>query len=109
MLGALPLLAATKMGATRVIAINALPLLPSRTLRAFVSAVRCLAGANAGASRAEVITIFPQGPLGSVKDLVIWNRDNVMRWIDAGAEDARKAIAGGALSGISPNKQRVLQ
>lgn len=99
LLGALPLWAAVEMGADRIIAINALPKMPSVI-------VRKLAGAIQAISRfrpvipSEVIQIAPSEPLGPVTDMLYWNRDNAERWIAQGIHDASLGLAGQALSTV---------
>ncbi|HTT65231.1 MAG TPA: patatin-like phospholipase family protein [Bryobacteraceae bacterium] len=93
LLSVLPLWAAREMGATRAIAINALPALPSRVLRAGVKAYRALSPqASAPAAPEEVITIAPGAALGSLRDTARWSRETVSRWIEQGAEDARRIM-----------------
>jgi hypothetical protein len=91
-LNALPLWAAAKMGATRVIAINVLPVLPSTLLRAGAGAIRWISPRSPARGDLEVITIAPSASLGSVSESVRWNRENVRRWMERGAEDARRVI-----------------
>jgi NTE family protein len=91
-LNALPLWAAAKMGATRAIAVNALPVLPSTLLRAGASAIRWMSPKAPGGGDLEVITIAPPAALGSVSESVRWNPENVRRWIQRGAEDAQRVL-----------------
>jgi len=91
-LNALPLWAAAKMGATRVIAVNALPTLPSALLRVGAGAIRWISPKAPARGDLEVTTIAPGASLGSVSESVRWNRENVRRWIERGAEDARRMI-----------------
>jgi len=107
LLGALPLWPAALMGAARAIAVNALPFLPSRAMRAGVSVVRKLSPRVPAAGSLDVITIVPEGGLGTVSDAIRWSRDNVLRMIDRGAADARRAMTA---SWPHPDSaQRVLQ
>jgi hypothetical protein len=41
----------------------------------------------------EVLTIAPHTPLGSLWESMRWDRDAARRWIERGAEDARRAVA----------------
>lgn len=91
-LNALPLWAAAKMGATRAIAVNALPVLPSALLRAGAGAIRWMSPKAPTRGDLEVITIAPPAALGSVSESVRWNREHVRRWMERGAEDARRVI-----------------
>ncbi len=93
LLGTLPLWPAAQMGAARAIAVNALPFLPSRVLRAGVSAVRKLSPRVPAAGSLEVVMIVPEGGLGTVSDAIRWSRDNILRMIDRGSADARRVMA----------------
>jgi len=81
LLGALPLWAAEKMGATRAIAVNCLTTLPFRMLRAVMRP-------PAASAALEVIRIEPSEPLGSLRDTAVWSAANIQRWIDLGERDA---------------------
>jgi NTE family protein len=87
----LPLWAAAEMGATRVVAVNVLPLMPSRSLRGAVRLIRLFGQKPAGIRDIEVVTISPRSPLGSVRDALKWKPENVRRWIQQGEEDAGAA------------------
>jgi NTE family protein len=91
-LTALPLWAAATMGAMQVIAVNALPVLPSTLLRAGANAIRWISPKAPSRDGLDVITIAPPDSLGSVSESVRWNRDNIRRWMERGAEDARRVI-----------------
>ncbi len=90
LLDILPVWAAAEMGATRVIAVNALPLMPSRPLRALVRAVRWVGQEPAAPPGLDVTVIRPVGPLGSVRDALTWNPERVRQWIQQGEDDAAK-------------------
>ncbi|MCU1335444.1 MAG: Patatin [Bryobacterales bacterium] len=93
LLGALPLWAAAELGATRIIALQALPQSPSWLLNQFVRGFRGVAGHNPPApSGIDVLEIRPGRPLGSVRDTIQWKRSNIERWLDQGAEDAARAV-----------------
>jgi len=106
LLNAVPLWAAKEMGAARVVVVNALPRLQSRAVRMVVGAVRSLSPRAPEAGDLEVVTIAPTASLGSLMESVRWDRDAVVRWIERGAEDARRAMA--EQSGRDP-AQPVLQ
>jgi hypothetical protein len=55
----------------------------------------------------DVITIVPVAPLGTLAQSVSWNRDTILRWIEQGAGDARRALAVGLFGRDSA--PRVLQ
>lgn len=86
---ALPIWAAVAMGAERVIAINVLPEFPAVAIRAAVSVIRKLAPFRSPVpDTVEVIRLTaPQG-MGSARDALYWNRENIARWIAAGEQDA---------------------
>lgn len=89
LLNVLPLWAAAEMGATRAVAINALPLLPSRVLRSLVRTVRWFSRERLLAGELHVTLISPRVPLGGLRDSIRWDRRRVERWVELGAEDAR--------------------
>ena len=84
----LPVWAAVEMGATRVLAVNALPRLPSLALRAAAEVVRVVGQRPARVSGIEVVEICPRAPLGTLRDSAIWSAENMRRWIRQGEEDA---------------------
>jgi len=92
LLNPLPVWAAAEMGAARAVAVNALPVLPSRLLRAGVRVVRFFTPRIEPHGSLEVIRIQPAGSLGTLTESLRWNRDTIQRWIEQGGEDARRAI-----------------
>jgi NTE family protein len=88
LLSVVPLWAAVEMGATRAVVVNALPMMPSRILRATVGTFRALAAPRTRFPGLEVIEIRPPAPLGSVHDALFWNAENVRRWVAQGESDA---------------------
>jgi predicted acylesterase/phospholipase RssA len=107
LLSAMPLWPASEMGASRAVAVNALPELPSRVLRAGVRTVRWISPQTQPLGALEVITIVPAAPLGTLAESVRWNRETILRWIEQGAGDARRALAVGLFGRDSA--PRVLQ
>ena len=95
LLSAVPLWAAAELGATRAVVVNALPQMPSRFLRATVGAFRAVAAPRARFPHLAVIEIRPLAPLGSVRDAIVWNKENVLRWIAQGEQDAAAVLAAG--------------
>ncbi|SRR5581483_542240 len=94
LLGALPLWAAAELGAKRLVGLQALPQSPSWWLHQFVRAFRGVAGHNPPVPPGiEVFEIRPGQRLGSVRDSIRWNRGNIERWLDQGAEDAARALS----------------
>jgi NTE family protein len=91
-LDVLPIWAAAEMGATRVVAVNALPLMPSRPLRAALRVVHFLGQKPAGVAGLEVVYVSPRAPLGSMRDALNWSSESVRRWIQQGEDDAAAAM-----------------
>jgi NTE family protein len=90
LLDVLPIWAAAEMGATRVIAVNVLPQMPTRSLRAVVRAVRFFGQKPAAVPGVEVVLVSPRTPLGTIRDALTWKAENVERWIRQGESDARE-------------------
>jgi predicted acylesterase/phospholipase RssA len=89
LLNPLPVWAAVELGATRILALNALPEIPSALLRPFAKAFRAVLGHNPPLrSGVELHTLTPQCPLGSMHDALYWKQENAARWIEQGAADA---------------------
>ena len=88
LLNPLPVWAAAELGATRIVALNALPEVPSRLLRPFVGAFRAMFGHHPALhSDVELTTIVPGQPLGSLSDALHWKQENIERWLKQGATD----------------------
>jgi NTE family protein len=93
LLNPLPVWAAVELGATRIVALNALPEFPSPWLRPFAKAFRFCFGHNPRVPPGvELHTIVPGRALGSLHDAISWNAPNAARWIEQGAADAATAI-----------------
>ncbi|HOL71686.1 MAG TPA: patatin-like phospholipase family protein [Bryobacteraceae bacterium] len=89
LLEALPIWAAARMGATRIVAINVLAYPPSRLAGWAVRAFRALAPRPpASPSGLQLSVIQPGGPLGRMRDALFWRRDAVERWILLGERQA---------------------
>jgi NTE family protein len=95
LLGALPLWGAVEMGAERIVAVNCLPGLPSRLMTAGVRTVQLLAPYRRPPipDSVEVGEIRPAGPLGSLRESMVWTEENARRWIERGRADARAWLA----------------
>jgi NTE family protein len=92
LLNPLPVWAAVELGATRIVALNALPEIPSAVLKPFVKGFRAVFGYRpALPPGVEVVTLVPGRRLGSMTDALRWNPQNVERWIEQGAADAGSA------------------
>jgi NTE family protein len=90
LLGAVPLWAAEKMGATRVVAANCLTSMPFRVMRRVVRP-------RQPSAKLEVQLIEPEHPLGLLQDAIIWKKANVERWIEQGARDANRVLSSGRM------------
>jgi len=84
----LPVWAAVEMGATRVIAVNALPRMPSLALEAALRVFHFLGRRPPKISGIEILEISPPASLGTVRDSLVWREDNIRQWIRQGEEDA---------------------
>jgi NTE family protein len=89
LLNPLPVWAAVELGATHIIALQALPDVPSPLLKPFVRGFRFLAGHHPPLpSGVRMQLIEPGRRLGSMRDAMRWKRDNIERWLEQGYEDA---------------------
>lgn len=89
LLNPLPVWAAVELGATRILALNALPEIPSALLRPLVKGFRAVFGHHPPLPPGvELNTLTPRRPLGSLHDALYWKRENIARWIEQGAADA---------------------
>jgi predicted acylesterase/phospholipase RssA len=89
LLDSLPLWAAQKLGAKQTLAVQVLPCMPSLAVRTFVRGVRSIAGKPPSTNgNVKVVTIGPQEPIGRARDMIEWNRDLALRWIEAGRSEA---------------------
>jgi len=90
---ALPIWAAVQMGATRIVAVNALPVPPAAFLRLFGRTLRLLGGAPKPVPAAvEVIRIAPAESLGTLGQAAEWNAGRINTWIEKGRRDASRAL-----------------
>jgi NTE family protein len=92
LLAAVPLWAAADMGATSAVVINVLEFMPSVLLRTVVGAFRAVAAPKISFANMEIKWIRPSQPLGGVRDAITWKQENVSRWIELGARDAKALI-----------------
>lgn len=92
LLNPLPVWAAVELGARRILALQALPEIPSALLKPFVRAFRAVFGHHPELqSNVELVTIVPSQRLGSMSDALHWKRENIERWLDRGARDVLAA------------------
>lgn len=87
LLNPLPVWAAVELGATHIVAVHALPEIPSSMLKPFVKGFRMVFGHHPPIPEGvELVTIEPAGALGSVRDALVWKEENIERWIGQGRE-----------------------
>jgi predicted acylesterase/phospholipase RssA len=93
LLNPLPVWAAVELGATRIIGVQALPEIPSSLLKPFVRGFRSVFGHHPPLPPGvELVTVEPAETLGSIRDALKWNEENIARWIALG-RDAGKNIS----------------
>ena len=93
LLNPLPVYAAIDLGATEILALHALPVIPSRWLQPFTVAFRAVFGLNPPLPPGVSLRLLePIRPLGSLRDALQWKRANSERWLDQGAQDARSSM-----------------
>ncbi len=90
LLNPLPVWAAVELGATEILAVHALPEIPSSILKPFVKGFRSIFGHHPPLpAGVQLVTIEPEVPLGSVHDALSWKGENIERWIALGQETAK--------------------
>jgi predicted acylesterase/phospholipase RssA len=92
-LEALPIWAAEEMGATRVIAVNALRFVSPWAVGIVLHGVRRLRKIQPRPpGGADVTLITPTQNLGKFLDGATWRRENILRWIEQGEADATAVL-----------------
>lgn len=93
-MGALPLWAAYEMGATSILAIHVLPILPW-PMQLPLRCLRLLRSRRSWVSRVSVPTMLigPPRRLGSWVESLVWNPITIRRWIEQGIEEGRRWLA----------------
>jgi len=90
LLNPLPVYAAVELGATQILALQALPEIPSVLLKPFVFGFRGIFGVRPPLPAGVQLTVLEPGMrLGSLRDALRWKRDNVERWLEQGCQDAK--------------------
>ena len=85
LLNPLPVWAAVELGATHIVALHALPQIPSILLRPFVKGFRRTLGHNPPLPPQVELTLISTGDaIGSMRDALRWKRENVDRWLQMG-------------------------
>jgi NTE family protein len=91
LLNPLPVWAAVELGATHIVALHALPEIPSRWLEPFAKGFRRAFGHNPPLPPGVELTMYkPERTLGTLRSALYWDRDNVERWLDQGYADASR-------------------
>jgi predicted acylesterase/phospholipase RssA len=87
LLNPLPVWAAVELGATQIVALHALPVIPALWMRPFVKGFRHVAGHNPPLPPGVELTMISTGsPIGSMTDALRWKRENIERWLEMGHE-----------------------
>ena len=92
-LEAVPSWAAVQMGATRIVAVNALRFRPPAILKLFTRGVRAAAPARPQAQAGlPALTVWPSALLGDFSHGAQWRPERIREWIRLGEEDAIAAL-----------------
>jgi predicted acylesterase/phospholipase RssA len=90
LLNPLPVWAAVELGATHIVALHALPEVPSLWLKPLILGFRRVAGHNPPLpANVDLRLIRTPRPLGSVRDALVWKRENIELWVEQGFQDAK--------------------
>jgi predicted acylesterase/phospholipase RssA len=90
LLNPLPIWAAVELGATHIVALHALPQIPSIVLRPFVTGFRRVAGHHPPLPTGVELTLISTGDaIGSMRDALRWKRENIERWLQLGYSAAQ--------------------
>src|SRR5579884_2692079 len=94
LLNPLPVYAAVELGASQIVALHALPVVPSAFLKPFALGFRALFGHSPAVHSGVRLAILKPGRrLGSMRDTAVWKRENIERWLRQGYEDATREPA----------------
>jgi len=92
LLNPLPVWAAVELGATEIVALHALPEIPAWWMRPFVAGFRGTLGYNPPLPEGIDLTVIQtDGAIGSMRDALKWNRENVERWLELGYSAGQSA------------------
>lgn len=87
-----PVWAAVQMGATRIVAVDLLPVRPP-ALRAIARAAQRISRFECSVPPdVELVKVSPSGRLGTIRESIEWTRANSERWLNMGLEDARRTF-----------------
>jgi NTE family protein len=92
LLSVMPVWAATQFSVDRAITVNVLPSMPLNALRASVRMVRLLAPREPQLTGVEVLRLGPPRVLGTLREAITWDPQNIRRWIDRGRSDAEALV-----------------
>ncbi len=88
-----PLWAAVKMGATRIVAVDAMHFECPWWYRAGVKPMGLFAPRVKPAVKAQTTLIRPSRPLGDYQEALAWDRARIQDWLDRGYADAQETLA----------------
>jgi NTE family protein len=90
-LGAMPLWAAVDRGATHAVAVDSLPEMPSRIIRAAARLACRIGGSTRAGAGIPVLRVTRGRSLGTLGDAIHWSAENARRWIGWGEADGAEA------------------
>lgn len=92
LLNPLPVWAAVELGATHIVALHALPEIPSRWLKPFARGFRLAFGHKPPLPSGVDLTIIqPEQTLGTMRSALYRERENIERWLELGYADCGAA------------------
>ena len=97
-----PLWGAAAMGATQIIAIDAMNFTCPRLYRACVGPIGWFAPRTHSHVRANTTVIRPSSPLGNYSHGLDWDKGRIQSWIDRGYEDAQRVLASNDCAAAAP-------
>ena len=103
-LGAMPLWAAIDCGATRAVAVDSLPEMPSRIVRTAARLACRIGGSRRTDTGIDILRVTPGRALGSLREAIQWSAANARRWIEWGEEDGAAAARRLATERVLPLK-----
>ena len=106
LLSVMPVWAAERFGVDHAIAVNVLPHMPLKAMRAAVRVVRLLAPREPHVTGLEVFRLGPQRALGKLHDAIAWDEGNMRRWIDRGQADAEALLRSSQFAAIAARSDR---
>jgi len=90
LLNPLPAWAAVDLGATKIVALHALPKIPAAWLAHLARGFQRVWGHHPPlGAEVELVLIQTGAPLGSLQDSIRWKRGNIERWMEMGFDAAK--------------------